>query len=80
MQEMTLRWRNGSSGGDVDDFPSSNMVTFDYADDSALADGAMLMYEFQGLQPATVYVVRIEGRNRLGTSNSHFVIETGESS
>ena len=75
LQQMTVRWRNGTTDNDV--FPSENVATFQYAENSSLSDGTLLGFLFENLRPATVYVVQIEGINRLGTSTSHFIIQTG---
>ena len=75
---MTIRWREGAN--ESLEFPDKNMETFDYDNSSTPANGALMQYEFKYLRPATVYVVKIEGRNRLGTSSTHFVIETSKHS
>ena len=76
LEQMTIRWREGAN--ESVDFPDENVVTFSYDNSSTLVDGAMIEHQFQNLTPSTVYVVRIEGRNRLGNSSSHFVIETSK--
>ena len=72
---MMVRWRIGTD----EDFPEGNVITFDYTgnNDTTPQNGALFSYTFQNLNPETTYVVQIEGRNRLGTANTHFVMETG---
>ena len=78
LEQMTIRWREGANKSV--NFPDENMATFNYDNSSTPANGALMQYQFQNLMPAIVYVVRIEGRNRLGNSSSHFVIETSKHS
>ena len=74
IEQMTVKWKDGTE--ESAEFPSQNVVTFNYTSNNSLPDGALLSYEFRNLQPATRYLVRIEGRNRLGSSNTQFAIET----
>ena len=76
---MTIRWREGTN--ESVNFPNENVVTVSYDNSSTLVDGALIEYQFQNLTPSTVYVVKTEGRNRLGNSSFlHFVIETSKHS
>ena len=76
MEQMKVRWRDGTI--ESTEFPDENVVTFNYTDNNTLTDGAVLSYGFQNLRPSMVYVVQIEGRNRLGTSSANFIIETSK--
>ena len=76
MEQMTIRWREGIN--EDTNFPNDNTATFDYTNTIIPANGVLMSYQFQNLSPATLYVVRIEGRNHLGTSSTHFVIETSK--
>ena len=78
LEQMTIRWREGANKSI--NLPDENVATFNYDNSSTPPNGALMQYQFQNLMPATVYVVRIEGRNRLGNSSSHFVIETSKHS
>ena len=76
LEQMIIQWREGAN--ESVNFPNENVATFNYNNSSTPPNGALMQYLFQNLMPATVYVVRIEGRNRLGNSSSHFVIETSK--
>ena len=76
IDQITIRWREGAN--ESIEFPDKNTFTFNYSNSSTPANGALMQYQFQKLRPAMVYVVRIEGRNRLGTSSTHFVVETSK--
>jgi hypothetical protein len=75
---MTIQWREGAN--ESVNFPDENVVILSYDNSSTPADGTLMQHQFQNLTPSTVYVVRIEGRNRLGNSSFHFVIETSKQS
>ena len=71
-----IQWREGANESEI--FPEENVVVINYDNSSTPADGALMQHQFQNLTPSTAYVVRIEGRNRLGNSSSSFVIETSK--
>lgn len=76
LEQMVIQWREGAN--ESEHFPDENVVVLNYDNSSTPADGALMQHQFRNLTPSTVYVVRIEGRNRLGSSSSHFVIETSK--